>query len=74
MPISKVIYKTRDFLNEHYAKITNLLNLEWTKCLEEKGNGFKSISLNRQYNFYKDNIENSQNNVTVIIIFTFPLF
>ena len=67
MPISKVIYKTRDFLNEHYAKITNLLNLEWTKCLEEKGNGFKSISLNRQYNFYKDNIENSQNNVTVII-------
>ena len=67
MPISQVIYKTRDRLNENYAKITNLLNLEWTKCLMEKGEGFKSISLNRQYNFYKENIENSQNNVTVVI-------
>lgn len=67
IPISQVIYKTRDRLNEHYAKITNLLNLEWTKCVKEKGNGFNSISLSRQSNFYRENIENSQNNVTVVI-------
>jgi len=67
MSISEVIYKTRDRLNEHYAKITNILNLEWTKCLKEKGDGFKSVSLNRQFDFYKENVENSQNNVTVVI-------
>ena len=67
IPISQIIYKTRDRLNEHYAKITNLLNLEWTKCLKERGDGLKSVSLNRQYDFYKDHIENSQNNVTVVI-------
>lgn len=67
IPISEVIYKTRDRLNEHYAKITNILNLEWSKCLKENGDGFKSVSLNRQYNFYKENIEKSQNNVTVVI-------
>lgn len=67
MPISHVIYTTRDRLNEHYTKITNLLNLEWTKCLKEKGNGFNSVSVERQYNFYKNNIENSQNNVTVVV-------
>ena len=67
MPISQAIYTTRDRLNENYAKITNILNLEWTKCLKEKGDGFKSVSLNRQYHFYRENVENSQNNITVII-------
>lgn len=67
MPISQVIYKTRDRLNEDYAKITNILNLEWTKCLKEKGDGFKSISLKRQYDFYNENIKDSQNYVTVVI-------
>ena len=67
IPISRSLFKTRDLLNEHYAKITNLLNLEWTKCLKEKGDGFKSVNLPRQYHFHKENIEEIQNNVTVVI-------
>jgi hypothetical protein len=43
-------------LDRHYAKWTNLLNLEWTKCLREAG-GIKAVHLMRQENFYKEKVE-----------------
>lgn len=53
-------------LDRHYAKWTNLLNLEWTKCLREAG-GMKSVHLMRQENFYKEKVEPANKKIAVIV-------
>lgn len=53
-------------LDRHYAKWTNLLNLEWTKCLREAG-GIKAVHLMRQENFYKEKVEPANKKIAVIV-------
>ncbi len=53
-------------LDRHYAKWTNLLNLEWTKCLRESG-GMKAVHLMRQENFYKEKVEPANKKIAVIV-------
>ncbi len=53
-------------LDRHYAKWTNLLNLEWTKCLREAG-GMKAVHLMRQENFYKEKVEPANKKIAVIV-------
>jgi hypothetical protein len=53
-------------LDRHYAKWTNLLNLEWTKCLREAG-GMNAVHLMRQENFYKEKVKPANKKIAVIV-------
>lgn len=53
-PVLHIIETVKEQLDKDYASITNLINIEWVKCLKEKGNGFGEISVaKKQEDFYK---------------------
>ena len=66
LPIRQEIDAAKDRLDKDYATVTNNINVQWTKCLLEKGDGFESITLPRQYNFFKEQIDNSVKQVVII--------
>ncbi|MCD8296130.1 MAG: hypothetical protein LUC88_00995, partial [Prevotella sp.] len=43
--------QTKENVDQHYAKLANKLNLEWTACLKDCG-GFSSLIQIRQWEFY----------------------
>lgn len=44
----------KSLLDKDYARIINDINIEWVRCLKERGNGFGEISTAfRQENFYE---------------------
>ena len=55
-------------MDQDYSKTCNLLNLEWVKCLKEKGEGLRSVkSIARQENFYQENVADFPNKLAVIV-------
>lgn len=68
IPILANINKAKNRLDMDYSKICNLLNLEWVKCLKEKGEGLKSIkSAYKQENFYQEHVAEFPNKLAVIV-------
>ena len=53
-------------LDQHYSKLCNRINLEWTRCLKETG-GMNEVHLLRQQNFYDEKIKPIQKKVAVIV-------
>lgn len=54
IPVMSAIDDVKALLNKDYATITNDINIQWVKCLKERGNGFGEISVAfRQEDFYK---------------------
>ena len=51
-PIEQTLTDVKRQLDLEYARITNVLNLEWLTCVQEKGNWFTETGLDRQENFY----------------------
>lgn len=60
------VQKVKINLDNSYSKYANRLNMEWMKCVTEKG-GLESIHLLRQNNFYEEKINPLQKKVAVII-------
>ena len=53
IPVMNAIDEVKAQLDIDYARITNDINIEWVKCLQERGNGFGEISTAfRQENFF----------------------
>lgn len=50
------IQQTKSNLDQNYAKLTNRMNLEWTRCIKEAG-GMKEVHLLRQFDFYDERIK-----------------
>ena len=68
IPIMGSINKAKSRIDLDYSKICNLLNLEWIKCLKEKGEGLKSVkNVARQENFYQENVADFPNKLAVIV-------
>ena len=68
LPILDSINKAKSRLDQDYSKTCNLLNLEWVKCLKEKGEGLRSVkSIARQENFYQENVADFPNKLAVIV-------
>lgn len=68
IPIAASINKAKNRLDEDYSKICNLLNLEWVKCLKEKGKGFKCIKdVYRQENFYQEHVADKPYKMAIIV-------
>lgn len=66
IPIMAAIDGVKAQLDSDYAKITNDINIEWVKCLQERGNGFGEITTAyRQENFY--NIKKQATKWVVIV-------
>ena len=51
-PIFEVINDTKRQLDQEYAKLTNVLNLEWIACIKEKPELFDVLSIGKQEEFY----------------------
>ena len=66
IPIESTFDKVKKDLDREYARISNVLNLEWLTCVNEKGDYFNSLSLAKQENFYTEALEVSTKIVVVI--------
>lgn len=63
-----VIEASKKRLDSDYAALMNEINLEWVRCIKEKGTGFETIaSVARQPDFYKDSLNNKRDKVAVIV-------
>lgn len=65
-PIEQVIHDTKRQLDQEYAKLTNVLNLEWLTCVQEREDLFNSITLGKQEDFYNNEGEPSTKQVVII--------
>ena len=65
-PIEQTINDTKNQLDQDYAKLVNVLNLEWLTCVRERDDLFESLSIGKQEDFY--NRESEPNAKQVIII------
>lgn len=54
-------------LNASYEKHTDQLNREWLKCLDHFDFDYSQINVPKQYDFYKTEVETSDQKVVVII-------
>lgn len=55
-------------LNDAYESLfVSKINYEWLQCLKEKGFNFNKIQIPKQYNFYKNQIEDADQKIAVII-------
>lgn len=58
--------KVKKQIDQHYAKLTNRMNLEWSKCIQEAG-GMQSLHILRQTDFYEQKVKPVEKKVAVII-------
>lgn len=65
-PLFEIVQEAKAAIDVDYAKKTNLLNLEWLRCVKECG-GMKSVNLMRQQDFYDSTIRPQQKKVAVIV-------
>lgn len=65
-PIEQALNEVKRQLDQDYATVTNIFNLEWLNCVQEKGEAFKGLSIKHQENFYKDNIDPNIKQVVII--------
>ena len=66
IPIESTLSKIKKNLDFEYARISNVINLEWLTCVNEREDYFNSLSLAKQENFYAEAIEASTKRVVVI--------
>ncbi len=65
-PIEQTLTSAKQQLDLEYAKITNILNLEWLECVKEKGAWFTETGLKRQEDFYKNESDTSVKQVVIV--------
>ena len=65
-PIEQAINDAKNQLDQEYAKLANVLNLEWLTCVMEREDLFDSLSIGKQEDFF--NKESNINTKQVVII------
>ena len=65
-PIEQTLNEVKRQLDQDYATVTNIFNLEWLNCVKDKGDIFASLPLKHQEDFYKENIDPSIKQVVII--------
>lgn len=66
IPIEQTINNAKRQLDHEYAKICNILNLEWLTCVKEKGEYFSKTGLKLQQDFYKNESDTSVKQVIIV--------
>ena len=65
-PIEQTLGTAKRQLDQEYAKMVNVLNLEWLTCVGEKGAWFTETGLKRQEDFYKNEGDASVKQVVIV--------
>lgn len=65
-PIETVLNTAKRQLDQEYAKVVNVLNLEWLTCVEEKGKLFSETGLKHQEDFYVNESDSTVKQVVII--------
>lgn len=65
-PICQTINNVKNQLDQEYAKLANVLNLEWLTCVKEREDIFDSLSICKQEDFYNNESEPSAKQVIII--------
>ena len=66
IPIMQTLGSAKARLDADYAKLTNVLNLEWLTCVVEKGKFFDDVSLCKQEKFFANEYDGSVKQVIII--------
>jgi hypothetical protein len=65
-PIEQTINDTKNQLDQEYAKLANVLNLEWLTCVMEREDLFDSLSIGKQEDFFNKESNISTKQVVII--------
>ena len=65
-PIEQTLTSAKRQLDLEYAKICNILNIEWLICVKEKGTWFTETGLKRQEDFYANESDSSVKQVVIV--------
>lgn len=65
-PIEQAISNVKNQLDLEYAKLTNVLNLEWLTCVKEREDLFDSLSIGKQEELYDKESEPSAKQVIIV--------
>ena len=65
-PIEQTLTSAKRQLDLEYAKICNILNIEWLTCVKEKGTWFTETGLKRQEDFYANESDSSVKQVVIV--------
>ena len=65
-PIEQILTSAKRQLDLEYAKICNILNIEWLVCVNEKGAWFSETGLKRQEDFYANESDSSVKQVVIV--------
>lgn len=66
IPIESALSIAKKNLDREYARISNVINLEWLTCVNEREELFNSLSLPKQENFYNEALEPSTKKVVIV--------
>ena len=66
IPIDQPLYKAKQQLDQKYARIVNVFNLEWIGSVTEQADGFNGLSLKRQEDFYANEYDASYKQVVIV--------
>ena len=65
-PVEQTLTLAKRRLDLEYAKVCNILNLEWLTCVKEKGAWFRETGLKRQEDFYANESDASVKQVVIV--------
>ena len=65
-PIEASLVLSKKILDQEYAKLVNVLNLEWLNCVQERGDYFESVSLKKQEDFFNNEYDPSVKQAIII--------
>lgn len=66
IPIENTLSNAKKNLDREYARISNIINLEWLTCINEQENLFSSLSLPKQEHFYTKATEQTTKKVIIV--------
>lgn len=66
IPIENALNNAKKNLDREYARISNVINLEWLTCINEREDLFNSLSIHKQEDFYADAMETSTKKVVIV--------
>lgn len=66
IPIEAVINEAKRQLDREYARMANVMNLEWLTCVREKGEAFRGVTLQRQENFYRKEADGTVKQAVIV--------
>ncbi len=66
VPLFTCLSQLKRQFDGDYARMTNVINVEWMNCVVDKGNFFNDVTLKRQEDFYNNECGSANKQVVII--------